>query len=86
MAKEDYMLTTFDNPFNPFDDFIAWWKYDLRLGHDTCGLLAKEANTSSIFSDEINEAFIDDAMDKICKDYPMIFKKVLRDDYKKKVS
>lgn len=86
MVDNDYMLTTFDNPFNPFDDFVAWWKYDMRLGHDTCGLLAKEAATSSVFSDAVNEKYINDAMDRICAAFPMIWKKVLRSDYKTKVS
>ena len=27
MAK-DCMLTTFDNPYNPFDDFTLWMMYD----------------------------------------------------------
>ena len=44
--EKDSMLTTFDNRFNPFTDFIRWWKEDLRLGHDCCGTLAREANLS----------------------------------------
>lgn len=77
----DFMLTTFDNPFNPFKDFDAWFKQDLLLGHDTCGLLARTAATSEVFSDEINEKEIDRAMDEICQDYPATFKKVLPKDY-----
>lgn len=74
MKENDFMLTTFDNPFNPFTDFIRWWKQDLLLGHDCCGLLAREANISSISSDEANDQFVVDAMNRIIKDNPTIYK------------
>lgn len=80
-TNDDYMLTTFDNPFNPFKDFEAWWKYDLILGHDCCGLLARVARTSEMFSDSVNEKLIDDAMNQICSEEPMIYKKVSIKDY-----
>ena len=70
------MLTTYDNRFDPFKDFLAWWKEDLRLGHDCCGLLARTANTFYATSDEVQEEEIDQAMDEIVKREPMIYKKV----------
>ena len=85
MDNNDYMLTTYDNPFNPFDDFLTWWKNDLLLGHDCCGLLARTANVSDIASDEVNDAYIDEAMNEIIKNEPTIYKKVLVTDYKKKI-
>lgn len=82
MSKtKDFMLTTYDNPFNPFEDFEAWFKYDLILGHDCCGLLAREANVSVIASDEVNikEGF--DAMNRIVKRWPMIYRMVTKNDF-----
>lgn len=79
--EKDFMLTTFDNPFNPFTEFDIWWKTDLSLGHDCCGLLARTANTSEIFSDEVNEKSVNEAMIEICKNEPMIYKMVTEDDY-----
>lgn len=81
MDKEEFMLTTFDNPFNPFDDFDIWWKTDLRLGHDCCGLLAREAATSNNFSDEVNEEEIARAAKEICKSFPFIYRIVYRSDF-----
>lgn len=78
---EDFMLTTFDNPFNPFDEFEIWWKYDLLLGHDCCGLLARTSNVSDVWSDELNEKLIDDAMNEICENEPMIYRKVRKTDF-----
>ena len=80
---EDYMLTTYDNDFNPFDDFIAWWKMDLLLGHDCCGTLAREANVVDIASDAVQEEEIDAAVDRIVKNEPFIYRKVTRSDYEK---
>lgn len=75
------MLTTYDNPFNPFTNFIRWWKEDLLLGHDTCGTLARESNVSDVASKEVNEQYIDEAMKRIVMNEPMIYKMVLPSDY-----
>lgn len=80
--ENEFMLTTYDNPFNPFTDFIRWWKEDLLLGHDTCGTLARESNVSDIASDEVNEQYIDEAMKRIVMNEPMIYKMVLPSDYR----
>lgn len=77
----DYMLTTYDNPIDPFTHFEAWLKEDLRLGHDCCGMLAMEAATSTIFGDDINDQLIEEAMDRIIEREPIIYKKVLASDY-----
>lgn len=80
---KDSMLTTFDNPFNPFNDFDRWWKEDLLLGHDCCGLLARESNVSDVANDNVNDKAIIDAMKKITKDNPTIYKIVYESDFDK---
>lgn len=48
MANKPRMLpTTIDNPYSPFDDWTRWYLEDLRLGYDTCGLLARLAPSFS---------------------------------------
>lgn len=79
--KEDLMLTTFDNPFNPFTDFITWWKVDMLLGHNTCSLLAEMSNTSDAASDEVNDEYIQEAMHEIVEMSPYIFRIVRESDY-----
>lgn len=81
VMEKDSMLTTFDNPFNPFVDFFRWWKEDLLLGHDCCGLLAKESNVSDVASDEVNDKAVVDAMERIVKNEPMIYKIVYKEDF-----
>jgi hypothetical protein len=48
----EYMLTTVDNPFNPFTHYDEWFAYDQFLGHHSNSLLARIARTS----DELSEA------------------------------
>ena len=84
--EKDSMLTTFDNPFNPFTEFDRWWKEDLLLGHNCCGLLANESNVSDIASDEVNDKAIIEAMERIVKKEPMIYKIVYQSDFKKEAN
>lgn len=77
----DYMLTTYDNKIDPFSNFEAWLKEDIRLGHDCCGLLARESATSQVLGDDVNDSKIDDAMDRIIEREPTIYRKVLVTDY-----
>lgn len=80
--RKDFMLSTFDNPFNPFEDFETWFKYDMILRHNCCGLMAQYALTSPIFSDEVNERYEDMAMDEIVASDPTLYRKVTPEDYK----
>ena len=50
--KALFLLSTTDNPLNPFDDWVAWYLEDIRLGHDTCGLVARLASVSNSIDDE----------------------------------
>lgn len=56
MRMKVSMLTTTDNPYNPFDNFDSWLRFDLDKGYNTCGLLARHTNIDDSFSDEeVNE-------------------------------
>ena len=76
----DYMLTTYDNPYSPFDQFELWFKTDCLLGHNSCQLLNKIANVNTIQSEEINEKDIEDAINYIISEFPMIYKKVSKNE------
>ena len=61
------MLTTIDNPFNPFTQWDEWKRYDEDKKHFTCNYLARIAKTSDDLSDEVNDKIIEDAIDEIVK-------------------
>ncbi len=63
--RHRYYLTTIDNPFDPYDQFDAWYMYDEMSGYGTCGLLARFARTSDALSDEENATVINDAITRI---------------------
>ena len=81
MAKaKDCMLTTFDNPYNPFDDFTLWLMYDKEQGYDTCERLARIAKLTDDMSQDEIDAETDRAMDEIIfYDFLNIYKKVWQD-------
>lgn len=70
-------LTTFDNPFNPFEEFDAWFLYDVEKGYNSCAYLARIARISDQLSEEENDREIERAIDEIIKyDFMNIYKKV----------
>ena len=71
------MLTTFDNPYNPFDEFTSWFMFDEEKGYHSCAYLGRSAKTSEQLSDEENAQEIERAIDEIIKyDFQNIYKKV----------
>lgn len=61
------MLTTFDNPYNPFVDFSSWYMYDCEMDHNTCGRLARLANTNSEMTEKEIDELKEEVMDFIVK-------------------
>lgn len=79
MAKE-VMLTTFDNPYDPFDEFVPWWMFDIEKGYNTCSLLARIARYSEEFSTIEDKIETERAIDAIIdNDFLNIYKKVVRE-------
>ena len=72
-------LTTFDNPFDPFDQFDSWFMFDVDKGYNSCAYLDRIARTSDQLSDEENDQEIERAIDEIIKyDFMNIYRKVKR--------
>ena len=73
------MLTTFDNPFDPFEQFTSWFLFDVEKGYNTCSYLARIAKTSEQFTDLENEEEIERAIDEIIKyDFMNMYVKIKR--------
>lgn len=65
---EEFMLTTVDNPYNPFTDWAEWYRFDEARGYRSTGLLARVVKSSDDLSDADQELAIDQAIDEIVKE------------------
>lgn len=73
-------LTTFDNPYDPFEQFDSWYMFDVDKGYCSCAYLDRIARTSEQLSDAENNQEIERAIDEIIKyDFRNIYKKVSRE-------
>lgn len=63
-----HMLTTVDNPYDPFTNFDEWNAYDMRSGYNTMAFLARVVVTSHELSDADQELAIELAVQEIAKE------------------
>ena len=74
------MLTTIDNPFNPFTQWEDWYAFDEGKGYHTCGYLARIAKSSDELSQVDEELAIQLAIDEIIELNVLgIYKKVTKE-------
>lgn len=79
MARQA-MLTTMDNPYDPFTQFDEWYMYDELHGYHSSGLVGRIANTSIGLSNADNSVEIENAIDEIIKYDPTLnYKKVVKE-------
>ena len=75
----DSRLTTFDNPYDPFDQFVEWYLFDTEKGYNTCGKLDRITHYSEDMTekeiDEEHERAVDEIVDN---DIFNVYKKVYR--------
>ena len=77
----DCMLTTIDNPFDPFEQFTSWLLFDNDKGYNSCGRLMRIAKVTDDMSQEEYDAEIERAIDALIKEDIMnVFKKVTRNN------
>ena len=58
-------LTTIDNPFNPFEQFVPWFLFDEEKGYHSCAYLGRIARTSDQLTDAENDLEVERAIDEI---------------------
>lgn len=75
-----HMLTTEDNPFDPFTEFDVWRNYDEQLGYYSCEYLARVTRTSDEMSEGDQLLAVERAIDEIVDmNLTGTYKKVSRD-------
>jgi hypothetical protein len=77
------MLTTTDNPFNPFTQFDEWLKYDESKGYYTLSYLARITKSSDELSEKDENLAIESAINEIIDLNVLgLYRKVYLDDGK----
>lgn len=75
------MLTTIDNPYDPFTQWDDWLAYDELKGYYTCNYLARNVRSSDELSQAEEDRSIENAIDEIVKlNLLGIYKKVIKND------
>lgn len=81
---DEYTITTYDNPWNPYTHYREWLKEDFRLGYNTPALVANW----TLDTDEMSQSMIDWEMkrvnDEILEKFPLLYKKIYKDPAKNK--
>jgi hypothetical protein len=73
----EHMLTTVDNPFDPFKDFDEWNSFDTAAGYHTMAYLARIVKSSHELSDTDQSLAIELAIDEIVSENILgIYRKV----------
>jgi hypothetical protein len=78
------MLTTVDNPYDPFYEWDDWYAWDMHAGYHTPGLLARITRTSDELSELDQARAIQDAIDEIVRENVSgVHRKVLEGEVKR---
>ena len=71
MDDEELMLSTVDNPYNPFTEWDEWLAYDTFAGHHTCEYLARVSVNSTDLSESSQQYYDNLAIKQIVAEDPI---------------
>lgn len=75
-----HMLTTIDNPYDPFTHYREWYNWDTTHGYHTAAYLARITVTSDELSQADQDLAIEQAITEILVESPLpIYKRVTKD-------
>lgn len=76
----EVMLTTLDNPFDPFENFQEWYKIDMQFKYNTCALVARLCpQPSESLPESYVNAINENIIDRWVNMFPLTYKKVVRE-------
>lgn len=76
----EYMLSTVDNPYNPFTHWDEWLEFDTSHDYYTAAFLARVTRSSTELSDADQELAINQAIDEIVSENALgLYVKVTKD-------
>lgn len=82
-SRPEYMLTTVDNPYDPWTQWDQWFAWDQSAGYHTPGLLARVVRTADDLSEADQHLAIQEAIDEIVRENVLgVLKKVREGEVK----
>ena len=83
------MLTTLDNPYDPFTQFDDWYRFDEDNGYHSCEYLARICESSDSLSEDDQNLAIETAIDEIVQlnvtgNYKKVKKEIKAETFKVK--
>ena len=78
--QKQHLLSTIDNPFNPFDQFDSWLLFDNEKGYNSLGKMMRIANLTDDMTEQEQEDEIERAIDRIIEiDFRDVYIKVSKE-------
>lgn len=72
LTAKRFAITTIDNPFDPFDDFINWFVFDTIVKkYNTCGRLARLCPDFEQLSEQESLKLLEEAIDFMVLNDPL---------------
>ena len=73
------MITTFDNPFDPFEQFTLWHLFDKEKGYDSSERVMRLANISNDMTQKEVDEEVERAIDRLIEiDFTNTYKKLTK--------
>lgn len=77
--ENEVLITTVDNPIDPFEDFKGWWNEDHRRGYNSWEKVARFCSQSQSMTKEEELEDIERAIDEVIRyDFTGLYRKVDR--------
>ena len=74
-------ITTTDNPFDPFDDYLSWFLFDIEKGYYTSSKLGRLTHLSDEMTEKEELEEVERAIDELISIDPLdIYVKITRED------
>lgn len=85
--ENEVLITTYDNPYDPFEDFTRWFLEDARLGYNSWEKVARFCSKSNNMTHEEELEDIEKAIDEVVmNDFTGLYRKITRSSAKEMVS
>lgn len=78
--KREVYITTIDNPFDPFEDYVSWFLFDIEKGYYTSSKVGRLVRSTDNMTEKEEFEEIERVIDRLIEIDPLnIYIKVVRE-------